>query len=74
MKYHKPAGNDDCLLSIPGWIVGHDFSMGGYILRRQLGQFIGLCVYPSQRLHFLNKETAWSLFMRTIPGVVIIHR
>lgn len=48
-----PACNNDGLLSIPGWIISHDFSMCGDILGRQLRRFIGLSVDPTKGLHFL---------------------
>lgn len=51
-----PAGNNDGLLAIPGWVISHDFSMCGDILGRQLRRFIRLGVDPTKWLHFLHKK------------------
>ena len=48
-----PAGEDDGLLPIPGLVVSHDLGMQSDVMWGELGQLIGLRVYPAQWLHVL---------------------
>ena len=51
-----PAGEYDGLLSVPALVVSHDLGMQRDIMRRELGQLIGLGVDPAQWLHVLGRE------------------
>ena len=50
----SPARDDNGFLSIPGGVLGHDSGVGGDILRRELGELIGLCMDPAKWLHVLR--------------------
>jgi len=57
----KTACDNDSFLSIPRRIIRHYFGMCSYVLRRELRQFIGLRMYPTQWFHLLQVLVLWQL-------------
>lgn len=49
------TGYDDRLLTVPVGVVAHQLGVRGDVLRRELGQLVGLGVDPSEWLHVFEE-------------------